>query len=152
MTLRSLSVVILVTALASLSSFASAGPIGLPKSADFLSADDLQVLAERHDRGLHLGWFNPKDRSSGPETVDLTDPIFADSSAGSAGLLGDIPTLLPLGPTSVFPGVNPVTPASLNAIEPNVALATVPEPSSLLLMGAGGVALFARLRRRGKQA
>lgn len=143
---KSLLVSALVAAAVSVASPAVADPIRHVSSAGngsarthpnhFLTPEDLLVLAQRHDHGWHLGWFNNRADVLGATDLALTtasDPLAVPAFSSLApGGLDDLP----------------VTPLELAARDSNASVLTVPEPMTLILLGSGLLAIAQRQFRQ----
>ena len=103
---------------------------------EFLSNEDLAVLASRDDRGWHLGWFArdgewADDLQIFPGLPDIAESL---NDAATRGLMG-----LPAG--------SPSDSLSIAIIDtPSNAL--VPEPGTVLLIGTGLLTLATHRKRR----
>jgi hypothetical protein len=122
------------------SSIATASPIRISDRQfneghfEFLSNENLAVLASRNDRGWHLGWFARDGEWDDDLQIFTNLPDVAESlnDAAMGRLVG-----LPAGSGSDSLSIGLDTPSN----------ALVPEPDTILLIGTGLLTLVApRLR------
>ena len=129
-----------------------------------LTVEDLQLLAARDDRGLHLGWFTREDGAafSLPAAVAVAanrQPRASSLGSASGGAtttsrdVGPDPLAGTEVPRRAQPHVDLAAPpvaATLGerTMQAVTSIAEIPEPSAVLLLGGGLMSLGQRLRRR----
>ena len=115
-----------------------------------LTAEDLAALAARDDNGLHLGWFRTARRR--PATTGTVVDLAGGMSASAAG--PDPLELTTIHATALFPTAisERVATFAMDSVPQGASSAlAIPEPTMLLLAGAGLLSLGQRGRRRGRR-